>query len=75
MFVAPRNSSSQPATRAAFDWPVIDEVLFTLMSPVREALNCGAISTNEAVSTFPNLHAISCSYRIFNSRASTTWDV
>ena len=25
------------------------------MSPVQEALNCGAISTNEAVSTFPNL--------------------
>ena len=52
MFVAPRNSSSQPATRAAFDWPVIDEELFSLMSPVREALNCGVISTNEAASTF-----------------------
>ena len=43
MFVAPRNSSSQPATRAAFHWPVIDEELFSLMSPVREALNCGAL--------------------------------
>ena len=43
------------ATRAAFDWPVIGEELFSLMLPVREALNCGAISTNEAASTFPNL--------------------
>ena len=38
------------------------------MSPVRKALNCGAIQQAARV-------AISCSYRIFNSRSSTIWDV
>ena len=42
-------------TRATFDWPVIDEELFSLMSLVREALNCGAVSTDEADSAFPDL--------------------
>jgi len=55
MFVAPRNSSSQLATRATFDWTVINEELFSLMSPVKEALNCDAISTDEAASAFPDL--------------------
>ena len=46
MFAAHRNSPLQPATRAAFDWPVINEELFLLLSPVREALNCDAITTD-----------------------------
>ena len=36
MFAAHRNSPSQSATRAAFDWPVINEELFLVLSPVRE---------------------------------------
>jgi len=55
MFVAPRNSSSQSATRATFDWTVINEELFSLTSPVKEALNCDAISTDKAASAFPDL--------------------
>ena len=48
MFVTARNSSLQSATRATFDWSVINEELFSLMSLVKEALNCDAISTDEA---------------------------
>ena len=83
--VAQRDSSSQPATRAQFDWPLIDEELFSMIFPLREALNSDAISTDEAASalssTIRSLFeqaariAVSCSYRIFNSRASPGWDL
>ena len=75
--MAPRNSSSQSVTRATFDWSVINEELFSLMSPVKEALNCDAISTDEAASAFPDLigaHPHN-SDRIFNSHTSLLRDV
>ena len=127
--VTQRDSSSQPATRAQFDWPLIDEELFSMIFPLREALNSDAISTDEAASalsshlgdsgvlrpqhSYSGPHrdraiighflpetiaqmatacevpkktirslfeqaariAVSCSYRIFNSRASPGWDL
>ena len=54
--VARRIPSSQPATRPVSDWPVIDEELFSLMSPVREALNCDVISTDEAALNLIGAH-------------------
>ena len=53
--VAQRDSSSQPATRAQFDWPLIDEELFSMIFPLREALNSDAISTDEAASALSSL--------------------
>ena len=41
--VAQRDSSSQPATRAQFDWPLIDEKLFSMIFLLREALNSDTI--------------------------------
>ena len=55
MFAAHRNFPSQFVTRAAFDWPVINEELFSVLSPVREALNCDAITTDAFVKQWLNL--------------------
>ena len=53
--VAQRDSSSQPVTRADFDWPLIDGELFSIISLLRKALNSDAISTDEAASALPSL--------------------
>ena len=55
MFAAHRNSRSQYVTKVAFDWPMINEKLFLLLSPVQEALNCDAITTYEAALTLVDL--------------------
>ena len=74
--VAQRDVSSQPVIRPQLDWPLIDGELFSIISPLREALNNDTISTDTIRSLFEQAVriAVSCSYRIFNSRASPNWD-
>ena len=75
--VAQRDSSSQPVIRPQLDWPLIDGELFSIISPIWEALNNDTISTDTIRSLFEQAVRItvSCSYRIFKSRASPNWDL